>query len=169
MNQRKMFVLPFAIAAVLVGVASAVRTGGQCGSAAMTPPTPVAMETQAVDAPSGGGVSGEMVYAEEAEGDDLKKVRQAARDLVQAEFPGSKTDGVFTLTLARGNELFVAGVDTKLSDGKRVTVDLLVRKYVRKNGGAYWKAERIGRAGEAQELIARYVRDAAQRQEEPAR
>jgi hypothetical protein len=43
-------------------------------------------------------------------------------------------------------------VDTRTAEGERVTIDLLVRRYVRKNGAAYWRAEKFGRDSAAYEV-----------------
>ncbi|MDX1934839.1 MAG: hypothetical protein SFU56_19750 [Capsulimonadales bacterium] len=77
------------------------------------------------------------------------KVRQAARDFIKEQYPRSRAEGVFLLAFRAGN-LYLAGVDmTSPSDSGRslrATQDLLVRLYVRKNGGTYWRAEQIGSA-----------------------
>lgn len=74
--------------------------------------------------------------------EELNKIRQSARDFVKATYPDAKFDGVFLLTL-RASNLYLAGVDTQFGDGKRKTVDLLVRRYVKKLGGYYWRAESL--------------------------
>ncbi|GEM_PF-3393495 len=148
MNPRKTLVLSVAIATTLAGLAVLRSAGRSCSSmAALETPVPLVSVTEQAVAP--------VAVAEEAESSELKKVRQAAIDCVRETLPGSKTDGVFTHSLTcRGEEaVYVAGVDTRLSDGSRVTVDLLVRKYVRKNGASYWRAERLGRS--AAEMILR--------------
>lgn len=78
--------------------------------------------------------------AEVVKRDDLPKVRQAARDLVRAVHPSAKTDGVFVLSFGRGGTLYLAGVDTQIN-GRRRVIDVLVRLFVRKTGGSYWRAE----------------------------
>jgi hypothetical protein len=83
-------------------------------------------------------------YAEvSADDSSLAKVRQAARDYIQENKPGAKVEGVFTLSYGRDTGLFIAGADTTI-DGKRRTIDLLVRLYTRKSGGTYWRAESLG-------------------------
>lgn len=83
----------------------------------------------------------EAVEANDRE-DELNKIRQAAKDYVKNALPDTKPDGVFLLPL-HPESLFIAGVDTQLSDGKRRTIDLLVRRYVRKIGNTYWRAESL--------------------------
>ncbi|MBC8103516.1 MAG: hypothetical protein H7Z41_13135 [Cytophagales bacterium] len=73
----------------------------------------------------------------------LAKVRQAAREFIAESKPGAKVDGVFTLSISRESGLFIAGADATV-DGNRRTIDLLVRKYARRNGGIYWRAESLG-------------------------
>jgi low affinity Fe/Cu permease len=73
--------------------------------------------------------------------DELNKVRQAARDLVKSALPNLKQDGVFTLAIRYG-DLYIAGVDTADGNKKR-TIDVLVRRYVRKNGATYYRAESL--------------------------
>jgi hypothetical protein len=80
-------------------------------------------------------------YSEASPEDELNKVRQAARDLVKSALPNLKQDGVFTLTLRHG-DLYIAGVDTADGNKKR-TIDVLVRRYVRKNGAPYYRAESL--------------------------
>jgi hypothetical protein len=86
------------------------------------------------------GVSGGSDEA--ALSEDENKVRDTARDFVKKAYPHSKTDGVFLLGFCAG-DLYLAGVDTTIgnSSDQRKTVDLLVRRYVRKNGNSYWRAE----------------------------
>lgn len=74
--------------------------------------------------------------------EELNKIRQAAKDYVKNRIPDAKADGVFLLPLYP-ESLFIAGVDTQLSDGKRKTIDLLVRRYVRKGTSSYWRAESL--------------------------
>jgi hypothetical protein len=74
--------------------------------------------------------------------DDLNKVRQAAKDYIKSKYPDSKADGIFLLPLYQ-DSLFIAGVDTQFSNGVRGTVDLLVRRYVRKANNGYWRAESL--------------------------
>jgi len=80
--------------------------------------------------------------AQATDDDALPRVRQAARDFIQDNKPGVKSEGVFTFTLRPGN-LYIAGVDTTEGSQHR-TIDLLVRLYVKKNGGQYWRAESLG-------------------------
>jgi hypothetical protein len=78
-----------------------------------------------------------------ADDSPLPKVRQAARDYIQENKPGAKVEGIFTLSYGRDTGLFIAGADTTV-DGRRRTIDLLVRLYTRKSGGTYWRAESLG-------------------------
>lgn len=74
--------------------------------------------------------------------EELAKIRQAAKDYVKGHHPDSKADGVFLLPLYR-ESLYIAGVDTQFSNNVRGTVDLLVRRYVRKGTNSYWRAESL--------------------------
>jgi hypothetical protein len=78
-----------------------------------------------------------------ADDSSVPKIRQAARDYIQEKKPGAKVEGVFTLVLGRDKSLAIAGADTTI-EGKRRTIDLLVRLYTRKSGGTYWRAEPMG-------------------------
>jgi|GEM_PF-6748031 hypothetical protein len=87
--------------------------------------------------------------------DELNKVRQAARDLVKALQPDGKQDGVFLLALRPAN-LYIAGVDVQV-DSKHKTVDVLVRRYTKKYGGSYWRAESL--TGEEAKQLIRFAQD----------
>jgi hypothetical protein len=115
----------------------AFATGRQCSVSEPAPAAPYAV-TAEVTVPATETVT---IPTEVNADDDLNKVRQAARDLVKSAFPNVKQDGVFTLTLRHG-DLYIAGVDTAEGNKKR-TVDVLVRRYVRKNGAAYYRAESL--------------------------
>ncbi len=75
-----------------------------------------------------------------AEDDDATKVRRATTEWVKAKYPEAKIEGVFMLAFAKGN-LYLAGADTQFGEGKRRTVDVLVRRYTKKSGGQYFRAE----------------------------
>jgi hypothetical protein len=124
----------------------ALATSRHCETAPATPVAAVAMEAPppppAVVAPSVVTEQDIEVVVDVSADDELNKVRQAARDLVKAANPSLKQDGVFTLAIRPGN-LYIAGVDTSEGNKKR-TVDVLVRRYVRKSGGVYWRAESLG-------------------------
>lgn len=76
----------------------------------------------------------------EAQDDDATKVRKATFEWVKAKYPDAKIEGVFMLAFAKGN-LYLAGADTQFGEGKRRTVDVLVRRYTKKSGGQYFRAE----------------------------
>lgn len=87
--------------------------------------------------------------------DALPKIRKAVRDHIRERYPNSRVEGVFTLSLGRGNTLYLAGADTIAGqDRKRHTIDVLVRLYARRNGSGYWRAESLGR-DEAAALLRR--------------
>ncbi|GAB4463319.1 MAG: hypothetical protein OHK0029_31780 [Armatimonadaceae bacterium] len=142
------------VSAVLVGIACVVQTN-RCGE---IPPAPELIATEAVvEAPlcetveeCENGIPAEDIALAamtedeelEVEREEAEKIRRAALDFVRENFPGSKTDGVFLLPLRPAN-FFIAGVDTRLADGDRRTIDLIVRRYSKRVGGDYWRAEAL--------------------------
>ena len=76
----------------------------------------------------------------EAEDDDTTKVRRATIEWVKTKYPDAKVEGVFMLAFGKGN-LYLTGADTQFGGDKRRTVDLLVRRYSKRGGGQYFRAE----------------------------
>jgi len=157
-NTANRIAITSAIAAVLLLCAYA--TGEHRQSIAMPPEcvsaaqpviaTDVPPTATSVDEPQAEPAEPSVATAESADSDEADaaasaeeeaKVRDTARDFVKKAYPHSKSDGVFLLGFCAG-DLYLAGVDTTVGE-QRKTVDLLVRRYVRKNGGSYWRAESL--------------------------
>jgi hypothetical protein len=81
--------------------------------------------------------------------ESLPRITKAVREMVKERHPDSKVDGVWVLII-RENYV-IAGADTTI-DGRRRTINLLVRLYIRENGSDYWKAEGFG--GDMARLLA---------------
>lgn len=72
--------------------------------------------------------------------EDAAKARKAAIEWVKVKYPDAKVEGVFLLAFGKGN-LYLAGADTQFGADKRRTVDVLVRRYTKRSGGQYFRAE----------------------------
>lgn len=142
-NAANRLAIATSVAAVLL--LCALATGRNCSSPryaeTMTAADVSPSENQAVNLTVCDAPLPSEIAADATSDDDLNKVRQAARDLVKSALPNLKQDGVFTLTLRHG-DLYIAGVDTADGNKKR-TIDVLVRRYVRKNGAPYYRAESL--------------------------
>ena len=76
--------------------------------------------------------------------DDAAKVRRATVEWVKEHRPDAKVDGVFMLAFAKGN-LYFAGADCKFDGDRHETLDVLVRRYTRRGGSQYFRAEGLGK------------------------
>ena len=126
------------VALVLLFLGGAAQIARQ-RSADAPPPQMVSGEAIAAAPNQDGQQDGQ--YDEQNADDDAAKVRRATTDWVKESRPNVRIDGVFMIAFAKGN-LYLAGADC-IDNDKHETVDVLVRRYTRRNGGQYYRAEGV--------------------------